>query len=101
MQRRQCLQYNAGRIQFKFLKVEASFKILCTIGGFYTHLSLSNHATFRPGAAGDGWGGRVNASDRKGVAFFPYSYSRTHNLSYYIFVNLSFVNTNTIPGFFK
>jgi hypothetical protein len=32
----------------KKLKIEASFKIMFTIRGFYTHESLSNHTTFRP-----------------------------------------------------
>jgi hypothetical protein len=28
--------------------MEASFKILFTLGGYYTHESLFNHTTFRP-----------------------------------------------------
>jgi hypothetical protein len=28
--------------------MEATFKILFTLGGFYTHWSLFNHTTFRP-----------------------------------------------------
>ncbi len=28
--------------------MEVGFQILFTIGGFYTHESLSNHTTFRP-----------------------------------------------------